>query len=335
MATTILVTGSAGFIGYHLVDLLSQIPDNKVIGIDSFVRGVNDDLYRALGDRSNVMLLKGTLTDARITRSLPDNIEIIYHLAALNGTQNFYERSFDVMKSCTLPTFSLWQRFGPWRRLQRFVYAGSCEAYASTVTRFDWEVPTGEDVPLCIDDVFNARWSYGASKLHGEVLTANAGRHFGIPVTILRYHNIYGPRMGNKHVIPDFLMRARHGSFELYGYEDTRAFMYVADAVEATVLAAQSPVLVNEIVNIGGEKETRILDLGTMMMRLGGFHGELALYPAPQGSVKRRAARLDKLRRATGFQEKWDLERGLRETIRYYLADIDHEPALSARVASR
>jgi nucleoside-diphosphate-sugar epimerase len=313
-----LVTGAAGFIGQHLARALSERAGATVFCVDNFVRGEDDEAYRELTARANVERIDCDLTDLAATRALPD-VDVVFHLAALNGTQNFYERPFDVVRHCTIPTLSLLERYAG-APLERFVYTGTSEAYASTVTRFGWPVPTAEDVPLGIDDPSNVRWSYGASKLHGEVAVFAAAQQYGIAHTIIRYHNVYGPRMGDKHVVPDFLMRAKNGVFELFGGDDTRAFMYIDDAVEATLRVAESEPCRDQVVNIGGTREIRIDELGRLMMDAAGLKGDIAVHPSPAGSVKRRAPDLAKLQRLTGFAERWTLEDGLRETARFYLA---------------
>jgi nucleoside-diphosphate-sugar epimerase len=314
-----LVTGAAGFLGYYIARRLAEEADVEVIVVDNFIRGENDKLYRDLCARQNVHSINMDLTDQAAVGDLPDHVDIIFHMAALNGTQNFYERPFEVVRCCTLPTVFLIEKYGP-LGLQRFVYAGTSESYAGTVTRFGWEVPTGEDVPLAFDDIMNERWSYGASKMHGEVATINGCRHYDIPFTVARFHNAYGPRMGDKHVVPDFLTRARAGRFELNGFEDTRSFIYAEDAARATIALSRAQGAVNEIVNVGGDQEISILELGKAMMSICQFHQEIALFPSPKGSVKRRAPRIDKLRRLTGYAPEWTLEDGLRETAAYYLA---------------
>jgi nucleoside-diphosphate-sugar epimerase len=318
----VLVTGAAGFLGFYLAQLLARNSDTKVICVDNFIRGEPDEAYRELTARANVERVDMDLNDQAAVRTLPENVDLIFHMAALNGTQNFYERPFEVLKCCTLPTIHLIDRYGPTGRIRRFVYAGSSEAYASTVTRFAWPIPTGEDVPLSIDDVFNSRWSYGCSKIHGEIATINGCRQFGMPFTIVRYHNAYGPRMGDKHVVPDFLLRARRGVFELYGYDDTRSFIYADDAARATVALAETASAAGQIVNVGGEREIRIRDLGEMMMKLCGFEGEIALHPSPAGSVNRRAPKLDRLRELIGYEETVSLEEGLKRTAKAYLEPL-------------
>jgi nucleoside-diphosphate-sugar epimerase len=321
--TRILVTGAAGFIGYHLACRLARDSDTRLVLVDNFIRGENDELYRRLCRLPNVEAYEADLADPEAVARLPERIDVIYHQAALNGTQNFYERPYEVLRSGTLPTFYLIDKYVRAGRLSRFVFAGTPESYASTVSRFAWEVPTDETVPLSVDDVFNERWSYAAAKIHGEVLSINACRQFGAPFSIIRYHNVYGPRMGDKHVVPDFLTRLSRGVAELHGHEDTRAFLYIDDAVEATIRVGQSPNTAGEVVNVGGDEELTIRELGRRMMTLVGRDPErIVLHPSPPGSVKRRAPSIAKLHTLTGFQAQWSLARGLTETIRYYAPEL-------------
>jgi UDP-glucose 4-epimerase len=316
----VLVTGAAGFLGFHLARALATRAEAEVFCVDNLIRGMDDEPYRALAARPNVTRIDADLSVESQVASLPDDMDYVYHLAALNGTQNFYERPMAVIRASTLPTLFLAERYGAQPQpLKRFIYAGTSEAYASTVTRFGWPVPTAEDVPLGIEDVLNPRWSYAGSKLHGEIVTAQAARSLGFPMTIIRYHNAYGPRMGDKHVVPDFMARMREGRYELFGHADTRSFIYVDDAVRATILAAETPACAGEIVNVGGAREITMLELGREMLRIRGLEAEIMLHPSPAGSVKRRAPDLAKLQRLTGFSERVDLEQGLRATAAYYL----------------
>ena len=315
-----LVSGAAGFLGFFLAKAISENVENKVYVVDNFIRGEDDRAYADLCARDNVVRIDLDLSNqADVLAKLPDQVDYVYHMAALNGTQNFYERPFEVVRCCTLPTLFLLEKYGPAGNVKRFVYAGTSEAYASTVTRFDWPVPTDEKVPLCIDDVTNERWSYGGSKMHGEIAVLMAGRHYGMDVSVIRFHNAYGPRMGDKHVIPDFLVRAQNGVLSLYGHENTRSFIYVDDAVAATLAVGSNAACVNEIVNIGGADEITMLDLARHMVEIGGFKGDIELFDAPSGSVNRRAPDVSKLKALTGFNAKWSLEDGLRKTMDFYL----------------
>ena len=312
-----LVTGAAGFLGFALAKRLAIQPDARVTCVDNFVRGENDADYRVLCKKPNVQRIDLDLTEQSAVRTLPD-VDVVYHMAALNGTQNFYERPFEVVRCCTLPTLFLVERYAD-RNLKRFIYAGTSEAYASTVTQFNWPVPTDETVPLAFADVTNARWSYGASKMHGEIAVIQGCGSRGAPWSVIRFHNAYGPRMGDKHVVPDFLNRAKTGRYELFGFEDTRAFIYVDDAVRGTIAIGETPACAGEIVNLGGGREIDMLTLGRTIMQVCDMQGEIVCHPSPAGSVRRRAPDVAKLRRLTGFQEEWSLEAGLAETAKYYL----------------
>ena len=290
-----------------------------MVCIDNFVNGTPDALYEALVRQTNVQRLDLDLTDFAAVANLPD-VDVAFHMAALNGTQRFYERPFDVMLHSTIPTINLLQRYCKGAPLKRFIYAGSSESYASTVSRFGWIVPTEETVPLGIDDVLNVRWSYGASKLHGEVAVVAAAAQFDIPDTIARIHNAYGPRMGEKHVVPDFLNRARNGVYSLYGYDDTRTFIYVDDATAILEKIGSEAACRNEIINVGGAREIKILELAKIIMSVCGMHGSIELHSSPPGSVKRRAPDLTKLRSLVGFEETWTLEDGLYATAKFYLS---------------
>lgn len=314
----VLITGAAGFIGYALADVLSRREDTKVCVVDNFVRGERDETYTELCSRASVVAYDVDLTEAGAVRELPAKIDVIFHMAALNGTQNFYERPYDVVRCSTLPTFHLLDRYGPAGGLKRFVYAGSSEAYAGTVSTFDWPVPTAEDVPLCIDDPSNLRWSYGGSKLHGELMVAAACHQYEKDYTIIRYHNVYGPRMGDKHVVPDFLERMKNGIYRLYGHSDTRSFIYIDDAVRATVMLADCIGAANETVNVGSENEIQIIDLGKTLLDLAGIDAEIELHDSPKGSVPRRAPDVTKLKELVGFAEETTLADGLRRTMDFY-----------------
>lgn len=318
--TRYLVTGAAGFIGFHLARALAERGDAHVVAVDNFVRGERDAGFRALMEHPAVTFIEADLSRETDVGTLPRDIDVVLHMAALNGTQNFYERPMEVIRCSTLPTIFLADHFAG-SALQRFVYAGTSESYASTVTRFDWPVPTAEDVPLSLDDVGNPRWSYAASKMHGEVVTHQASRIHGFAHTIIRFHNVYGPRMGDRHVVPDFMERMRRGRYELFGHEDTRSFLYIDDAVRATLAVAESADCANQTINIGGPDEVTMYQLGKAMLAARGIEAEITLHPSPKGSVKRRAPDIGKLQRLTDFAPMVSLRDGLAATARFYLDD--------------
>lgn len=311
----VIITGGCGDVGYYLARRELDL-GNQVAIVDNFSRGKRDAAIMALLEHPKASLIEGNLCEQNFVCTLPLDVDYVFHLAAMNGTQNFYERPFTVLENCTLPTIYLLSHYRKDKNLKRFLFAGSSEVYASTVKLFNWEVPTDETAPLCIEDPANIRWSYGASKLHGEVACFAAASQFKIPISIIRFHNVYGPRMGDKHVIPDFISRAEKGVYELNGYEDIRAFIFVEDAVEACRLVAESPNTVNEIIHIGNERGITMLELGKLILRLmGKSDAKIVCNPSPMGSVPRRTPNVRKLREKTSFKAKVDLEEGIEKVL--------------------
>lgn len=316
-----LVTGAAGFIGFFLAQRLArENPQGTVYCADNFARGAEDDAYARLLKQPNVRAISGDLADPAVIAELPEDVDVVFHLAALNGTQNFYEKPFAVIRNTYLPTYYLAEKYAGAARKPLFIFASTSEAYASTVALFNYPVPTDEKVPLSIADPLNLRWSYGGSKILGEI-TLGAAAAQGLPFLIIRYHNVYGPRMGDRHVIPDFLSRMRKNVYELHGHADTRSFLYVDDAVTATLLVAAEPACRNQIVNIGSDEEITMKALGERMMALAGRKGEIALHPSPAGSVPRRAPDITKLKKLTNFAPQVGLDEGLRRAMDFYLHD--------------
>lgn len=314
-----LVTGAAGFIGYHLAVRLADL-GHDVVAIDNFQRGSKDELFERLARRGNVATSAFDLARQDVVDKITGDFDFCYHMAALNGTQNFYNQPWSVIWNSTLPTLTMLEALVLTGRCNKFVYAGSGESYAGAVTGFGWAVPTAEDVPLVVLDPRNPRWSYAAAKLHGEVATLSACRQASAACVILRYHNVYGPRMGDKHVVPDFFLRALRGEFYVYGPEQTRSFLYIDDAVDATIKLAETADATNEIVNVGARSEVTIGALAERMMQALGIRAVVEARAVPRGSVARRAPDLSKIYSLIGGYERVSLDDGLARTLGYYKA---------------
>lgn len=287
---TILVTGSSGFIGRHLVSALRS-QRHEVIEADR-AKGID-------------------LTDPAVVRALPD-VDTVVHLAAFNGTRHFYERPLDVIRDNVLPTQYLLDRYAG--RVDQFVFTGTCESYAGMTDHYGWPIPTPETVPLVVADVQNPRWSYGGSKILNELQCVAAHTQLGQDYVILRYHNVYGPGQRD-HFIQEFWDRMQQGRLSLYGWENTRSWMYITDAIDATVRVMSTPTCRNQIINIGTDQEYTIRDMAEMIMAAAGVQGELELHDAPSGSVRRRSGDTTKLRELTGFQPRVDIKQGIKATV--------------------
>ncbi|WP_018353048.1 NAD-dependent epimerase/dehydratase family protein [Longispora albida] len=300
----ILVLGGAGFIGAHLTRRLTADGHDVTI-VDDFSRG-RDDL--------GVPVIHADLTDPAAWAGLEKGWDQVYHLAAVVGVRNVVGAPARTMRVNTLALAYLLDWIEPGTKL---FFASTSEAYAGGVTAGVVPVPTPETVPLHIEDVGAPRFAYAISKLWGEA----AVLHSGVPAVIGRFHNVYGPRMGADHVIPELSLRAIKGEnpFIVYGSEQRRAFCYIDDAVEAMVALMASEDAVGQIVHIGDDTaETQVADLVRLVHEVAGVSPELEHVPAPEGSVARRCPDLGRLRELTGYQPRVPLAEGVRRTFEWY-----------------
>lgn len=315
---TVLITGGAGFVGFHLARHLASL-GNEVTICDNLFRGSMDEEIKILLEKPNVRYVNCDLTDKDQVASL-DSHDFVYHLAAVNGTKYFYEIPDQVLRINILSALNILEWFSEQKK-GKILFTSSSETYAGTVRAFGATVPTPETVPLAVDDIFNPRWSYGISKIAGESLFINFARRRKFPMTIIRYHNIYGPRMGYEHVIPEFIMRLRSNEtpFRIFGGKETRAFCFVHDAIRATQMCMESEKTENQIFHVGNDlEEIPIENLARKIFAIMEVRPELKIEPAPQGSVQRRCPDLTKIRKL-GYTPSVPLDEGLQKTIDWYM----------------
>ena len=314
----ILVLGGAGFIGGHLAGRLAA-EGHALTLVDDLSRGRHDAAIEALVARPNVSLLQADLTKAGALDALPRDWEQVYMLAAVVGVRNVETDPARVVRVNTLSLLHLldWM---PGRGEVLF-FASTSETYASGVAAGHVPVPTPESVPLGVPDVSAPRFAYAASKMLGEAAVIHTGRARGLRTIIGRFHNVYGPRMGTDHVIPELSLRAlrREDPFRVFGPEQRRAFCHVSDAVEALTRLLAAEAAWGQVVNIGNDaEETPIADLVALVLRTARFAPTVEARPAPAGSVARRCPDIGRLRALTGFAPKVGLEAGVAETFDWY-----------------
>ena len=327
MAKKILITGGAGFIGYHLSKyLLESLEDLELVLVDNLQRGkVDDDLKKVLDD-PRVKLLTLDLTDPNSYRELRGGYDYVYHLAAVNGTKLFYEMPHEVLRVNTLSLVYMLEWFRKENKEGKFCFTSSNEAYAGALKTFGkLLIPTPESVPLVIEDTYNPRWSYASTKLVGELFVIHYAKMYDFRALVVRPHNFYGPRAGyGGHVIPDFSERiaARVDPFPIYGADDTRTFCYISDAVCAMQMLMDSsktdgqPI---ETVHIGDSKEITMKGLVEKMFEIAGWKPKsFDIKNSPPGSVKRRLADITKLQNLVGWKPEVSLDEGLKITYDWY-----------------
>lgn len=324
--TKVLITGGAGFVGYHLAKRLLAQKGYRVTVADNFFRGRYDDDFKALIARPNITFIKGDLTDPRVWRKLGRGYDHVYHLVGINGTRLFYEIPHEVLRIGVSTTMNAldWFRTQNKKKDAKILYTSSNEAYGSALEAFGkLPIPTPEDVPLVIADTYNPRWSYGGQKLIGELFFIHYAKAYDFRMSIVRPHNFYGPRAGYEHVIPEIVGRANAqvDPFTIFGADDTRSFCYIDDAVEAIQKVMESKKTDGGTYHIGTKEETGIKDLIETIFNHCDWHPKKTVVKkSPKGSVKRRLADVSKIKRDTGWSARTPLNKGLKQTIEWYRA---------------
>jgi UDP-glucose 4-epimerase/UDP-glucuronate decarboxylase len=323
----VLVLGGAGFVGYHLAARLAD-EGHALTLVDDLSRGRLDDALVALCARPGVRLVEADLTAPGALAGLPREWDQVFMLAAVVGVRNVERDPARVLRTNTLAL----QAVLDWLPAagETLFFASTSEAYAGSVALGLAAVPTPEDVPLAVADAGAPRTAYALSKILGEAAVIHAGRVRGLRWVIGRYHNVYGPRMGADHVIPELALRAarREDPFRLYGAGQRRAFCHVADAVDATLRLVATQAAAGRVVNIGNDgEETVIEDLARLVLQRARHRPAIERVPAPAGSPERRCPDLTRLRALTGFSPKVPLETGVTETFDWYRAWWEREGA--------
>ena len=322
MKQSILVTGGAGFIGYHLARSFAE-SGYSVFLADNFARGILDQHVNELVDDMNVTLLEADLLNLDHVQSLGREFDVIFHLAAIIGVRHVLRQPYEVLTKNTRMLEHLIALAKQQRKLSRLLFASTSEVYAGTLQYFGLEIPTPESAPLTVTDLSAARTSYMLSKIMGEAMVQNSG----LPFTIFRPHNIYGPRMGMAHVIPEQFRKihlAKDGtSISVPSASHRRAFCFIDDAVQMLESMAFSERCEGKTLNLGTQSpEVSILDLVKKCVACSGKTLSLVEDGVTPGSPERRAPQMTKAINYSGVESKISLEDGLKKTWDWYSANV-------------
>jgi len=320
----ILITGGAGFIGFHLARRLAGESSSRLTLVDDFSRGHRDHELEGVLSHGNVDLIDADLTRPNAWSSVGVGFDEVYHLAAVIGVKNVIDRPQEVIRVNALSTLHLldWFVRGGGKKI---LFSSTSETYAWTQRFHELTFPTPEDVPLALTDLSDPRSSYAGSKIFGELAVTHYCRASEKRFTIVRYHNVYGPRMGVEHVIPELYARAVAGQNPLvvYSPHHRRAFCYVSDAVEATVAAMRATDADGGTFNVGNDQEeTTIRSLAERIAERVEPRPTLEEADAPNDPISRRCPDLNKTRALLGYEPKVTLEQGLDLALAWYDARL-------------
>tara|TARA_B100001093_G_scaffold455055_2_gene464880 strand:+ start:3875 stop:4897 length:1023 start_codon:yes stop_codon:yes gene_type:complete len=314
----VLIIGGAGFIGSSISKYLLKNKDYEIHVADNFFRGSSrlSDLSKSI---DNLKIFDVDLTLTKSYEILDRNYDYVYVLASIVGVnlvnkspeEVIYVNSFIILNTLE------WLKNTDCKKV---LFSSTSETYAGAVEKFSYKIPTDEKVPLTIEDVSEPRFSYAITKILGEAGFINYAKKYSFDAVIVRYHNVYGPDMGFRHVIPHLVERfkKKENPFLIYGYNQTRSFNYIDDAVVGTILAMEKGDN-GEIFHIGDEIEISIATLTKYVGSLLKFTGDFENAPTFAGSVARRCPNIEKAKKELGYIPKIDWQSGVKITVDWYL----------------
>ncbi len=299
-----LVTGAAGFIGSHLCERLLR-DGHDVVGLDAFIpyypRPIKEANLTALRSHHGFSFHALDLRTDALAPAL-DGVEVVFHLAAMAGLVRSWT-DFDLYQSCNLTaTQRLLEAVRPVATLRRFIYVSTSSVYGR-FSSGDETLPTRPISP------------YGVTKLAGEHQCRAYHEEHGLPLVVLRYFSVYGPRqrpdMGYYRFIAALL---EDRPISVYGDGlQIRGNTYVSDCVAATVAALQAPL--GETYNVGGGESASVWDILNKLQEIIGRRANVHREPPRPGDQRYTFADTGKLQRHLGWQPRVTLDEGLREQI--------------------
>jgi nucleoside-diphosphate-sugar epimerase len=302
-----LVTGVAGFIGSHLAERLVN-SGASVLGVDSFTTYYDPELKRAnvagLAGLDAFTLVEGDLRDLDLGDTLA-GVDVVYHLAAQPGVRRSWGKEFEIYLNENLLALQLLLEAVRSAQISRLVFASSSSIYGDA-ERF----PTPETAsPRPVSP-------YGVTKLAGEHLCHLYFSRFGVPIVMLRYFTVYGPRQRPDMAFSRFIeAAARDQEIEVFGDgEQSRDFTYVEDAVGAT-MAAASKGRPGAVYNVAGGSQATVGEVIERLEDLLGRGVRVRHLPPVPGDARHTSADIASARRDLGYAPSVRLEDGLARQV--------------------
>lgn len=306
-----LVTGGAGTIGSHVVDLLVRGGASEIVVLDNLVRGARSNVDWALAN-GPVRLVEGDIRDVPLVHELSAGKDLVFHLAALRITQCAQEPRLanEVLVDGTFNVIEAAQAAG----VRKVITSSSASVYGLAE-----EFPTTERHHPYNNDTF-----YGAAKAFNEGMLRSFHAMYGLDYVALRYFNVYGPRMDIHGLYTEVLIRwmerIASGTPPLILGDglQTMDFVNVVDIARANILAAEADVT-DDVFNIASGTETSLAELAQALADVMGFTGALEYGPArAQGGVTRRLADTTAAAEKLGFKAEIDLRDGLEGLVSWW-----------------
>ena len=314
-----LVTGGAGFIGSHLVDVLRE-SGHEVLVLDDLSTGRLENLEGALSS-GLVEFVDGSVTDEDLVMDCMADVDVCFHMAAAVGVKlivdNPLETTLRNVRGCDVVT-------GASARLgKRLLYASTSEIYGK-----NGRGPLHEQSERILGSTATTRWSYSTSKAFGEILAFGYHKDLGAENIIVRLFNTVGPRQAGQYgmVLPRFVSQALAGE-DLTVYGDgtqSRCFCHVNDTVRALLALIETESAIGEVFNVGSTQEIGIEELAHRVIERTGSSSEIRYVPLEEAyepgfeEVSHRKPVTTKLQTATGWAPRHTIDDAIDDVIAYH-----------------
>jgi len=311
----VMVTGAAGFVGSHLIERLLGM-GQTVHGLDLAPLEAARNLD-AVKDHPNFHYLQGDIRDETVIRAFfRPEAGLVYHLASVVGVRRYMQDPLSLIDIAIIGTRHLIELCA--RHDVRMLFTSTSEVYGRNPA-----VPWAEDGDRVLGATSVDRWSYAASKGVCEQMLYGVRRKTGLPFSIVRFFNVYGPRQTPIYVVSQTVQRVLNGERpDLYdGGTQTRCLTYVADAIEGTILAATKPEAIGEAFNIGNAAENTMAEVVAMTLEAAGSDLEpIAVdtrekYGAVYEDIGRRVPAVEKAERLLGWKAATPAREGIAKTV--------------------
>jgi nucleoside-diphosphate-sugar epimerase len=325
----ILLTGGAGFIGSHLVEAILGRGERVRI-LDDFSTGKKENLEEALGIglppvgeakgsgrvltlSERAELLVGDISDFATCQAACRDVSFIFHQAALGSVPRSVEDPLTSHRINATGTLNL-LRAAQEAKVKRLIYASSSSVYGDLAQGLEETTPKKESLTL------HPQSPYAATKLIGEVYCRIFSSLYRLETVSLRYFNVFGPRQDPQSVyaavVPKFMKAELEGvPAVIYGDgKQSRDFTFVANVVEANLLARDQPGISGGVFNVAAGQRTTVIDLLSQIQEIGGRKAPPRFEPARSGDIRHSLASIDRAREDLDYEIRIGLQEGLRIT---------------------
>lgn len=307
----VLVTGGLGFVGHNLVKILIDQYSCEILLVDD----CSNSNPSILGDLiKKIRFYNISVLDKPAMAPLLAEANYIFHLAckqiSVSSSDPFGHLAVNGQSTLEMLEFL---RHNDLPHFERFIYTSSCSVYGSST-----RLPSREESPK------NILSNYSATKLLGEHFVEVYFRNYGLPVSVVRYSNVYGYGQTPNNPYCGVLGKFIHNALDkkplvIFGDgEQTRDYTFITDAVEATILAAIHPMALGEVFNIGTSTETTVSKLASL---IGEMIPGIQIQYVPErdiDNVRRRSIDIEKIHQRLGWTPKTTILKGIEETVDWY-----------------